>query len=172
MFFFDTPHTRILLFGVVIFTELTDFWDGYYARKRGEVTDLGKILDPIADSIYRDTIFLSLACSHQVSLFWILPIIYRDAIISTLRTVCAFRGIVVTPLPSSVVNSVVQGIAVALIVFLRVLEPHVASLSAQIFTFSNMLLAVAVLFALYSAYDYLTSLIPLIKQQSDDEENQ
>ena len=49
----------ILIFLIValIFAELTDFWDGYYARKLGEVSDTGKLFDPFADALLHITTF-------------------------------------------------------------------------------------------------------------------
>jgi len=108
LFLNDGPAARYAILGIVILSELTDLFDGYMARKRGQVTDLGKLLDPMADSIYRDTIFLCLAVVNQVSLFLVLPILYRDSIISTLRTVCAYKGIVLAARMSGKVKAVLR----------------------------------------------------------------
>ena len=51
------PYILLFLLGV---SELSDAFDGYVARRMHQVTDLGKILDPMADSIYRISVFLPL----------------------------------------------------------------------------------------------------------------
>ncbi|MDR2490929.1 MAG: CDP-alcohol phosphatidyltransferase family protein [Spirochaetaceae bacterium] len=55
----DIVSLCILIFLIValIFAELTDFWDGYYARKLGEVSDTGKLFDPFADALLHITTF-------------------------------------------------------------------------------------------------------------------
>jgi CDP-diacylglycerol--glycerol-3-phosphate 3-phosphatidyltransferase len=50
------PYILLFLLGI---SELSDACDGYFARKYNQVTDLGKILDPMADSIYRISVFLT-----------------------------------------------------------------------------------------------------------------
>lgn len=53
-----TALPYVLLF-LLTLAELSDALDGYLARKFNQVTDLGKILDPMADSIYRTSVFLT-----------------------------------------------------------------------------------------------------------------
>ncbi|NGX47790.1 MAG: CDP-diacylglycerol--glycerol-3-phosphate 3-phosphatidyltransferase, partial [Chlamydiae bacterium] len=49
-----------ILIGLVVLAELTDLFDGMAARLRNQVTELGKLLDPMADSIFRLSVFLAL----------------------------------------------------------------------------------------------------------------
>jgi CDP-diacylglycerol--glycerol-3-phosphate 3-phosphatidyltransferase len=85
------PYLLILILGA---SELSDLFDGILARKRGQVTELGKIVDPMADSIFRITVFLAFTQGIiQLPLLAVCIFLYRDAIISTLRTVCALRGV-------------------------------------------------------------------------------
>ncbi|MDX9755634.1 MAG: CDP-diacylglycerol--glycerol-3-phosphate 3-phosphatidyltransferase [bacterium] len=160
LFIYDSPVTRFVVLGMVCISELTDLFDGYMARKRGEVTDLGKILDPLADSIYRDTMFLSLAYVHQVSLMLVLPILYRDSIIATLRTVCAYRGIVLAARWSGKIKAVVQAVVIILILVLRIVAVFVTPLAEYMYLISNILLSVATVVTLYSAFDYISGLLP------------
>ncbi|MBN2328121.1 MAG: CDP-diacylglycerol--glycerol-3-phosphate 3-phosphatidyltransferase [Candidatus Omnitrophica bacterium] len=164
LFLNDNPVSRYWVLGIVILSELTDLFDGYMARKHGQVTDLGKILDPMADSIYRDTIFLCLAVERQVSLFLVLPILYRDSIISTLRTVCAYRGIVVAARWSGKVKAVLQANVIIIILLLRIFAMYYPALDAKLYAIANILMGLACLFTLYSAFDYLSNLIPRIRE--------
>jgi CDP-diacylglycerol--glycerol-3-phosphate 3-phosphatidyltransferase len=154
---------------IVIISELTDMFDGYMARKRGQVTDFGKILDPMADSIYRDTIFLCLAVVQEVSLLLVLPILYRDSIISTLRTVCAYRGIVVAARWSGKMKAIIQAVIIILILILRIFALYVPYIAGNIYWISNALLSIATIMTLYSAVDYMRNLLPMIRRI--DEEN-
>ena len=82
----------VLLFLLVI-AEITDAVDGYIARKFSQVTDLGKLLDPMADSVYRISLYLTFT-QPPVNLPLILVFIFlaRDSVTSTLRMLCASRG--------------------------------------------------------------------------------
>ncbi|MFB3788911.1 MAG: CDP-diacylglycerol--glycerol-3-phosphate 3-phosphatidyltransferase [bacterium] len=170
LFLNDSPPARYAILGIVILSELTDLFDGYMARKRGQVTDLGKLLDPMADSIYRDTIFLCLAVVGQVSLLLVLPILYRDSIISTLRTVCAYKGIVLAARMSGKVKAVLQAMVIILILLLRILALYIPVLDASLYLVSNLLMAFACVVTLYSAYDYLSNLVPIIREADKQQE--
>ena len=103
--------------------ELSDALDGYLARKWGQVTDLGKVLDPMADSISRISIFLTFTQPPvNLPLFLVFIFIYRDSIISTLRTVCALRGTALGARSSGKFKTFFQGVATASIT--ACLIPH------------------------------------------------
>ena len=167
LFLYDSLLSRYLVLIIVLFSELTDLADGYMARKRGQVTDFGKLLDPMADSLYRDTIFLSLAVIHQVSLFLVLPILYRDSIIATLRTVCAYKGIVVAARWSGKIKAVLQGVVIITILILRIWASYNATVDFYLYRIANLLLGIACAVTLYSAFDYLKNLIPEILEKHD-----
>lgn len=84
-------HTRIavLLFGVAA---LTDFFDGYVARKFGEVTDLGNFLDPLADKILVLSAFFAFVFLDIIPLWLVLVIIVRDAATTMIRVLADNRG--------------------------------------------------------------------------------
>lgn len=166
----EWPQLRYLALFIVLMSELTDLFDGYMARKRGQVTDFGKILDPMADSIYRDTIFLSLAVVQQVSLLLVLPILYRDSIIATLRTVSAYKGIVVAARMSGKVKAVVQAVVIILILLLRIIALHYIPLENYLYLISNLLMGVACVVTLYSAVDYIRNLVPEIMKLDQNSE--
>lgn len=155
-----------IVLGLVLFCEMTDLADGYLARKHGMVTDLGKLLDPMADSIYRDTIFLSLAVSQQISLFLVLPILYRDSIIQTLRTVCAHRGIVLAARWSGKIKAVVQAVIIIVIIVLRIFGASNEALGEQLYLINNILMGIACSVTVISAIDYMKAQLPLVMSDS------
>lgn len=110
-----------ILIGLVALAELTDLFDGMAARKRNQVTELGKLLDPMADSIFRLSVFLALTQGFvKLPLWLVLFFFYRDSIISLLRTVCALRGYTLAARLSGKVKAVVQGIAAMSILILMI----------------------------------------------------
>ncbi len=73
--------------GIMIVSEFTDWVDGVIARRRGQVSNVGKILDPMADSLYRVSVFTAFAANHWMSLWMLLIIVWRDVAVSYLRVV-------------------------------------------------------------------------------------
>ena len=74
---------RIITFILCIIAAVTDFLDGYIARKRHEITEFGKIIDPLADKILVGIIAIKLYLIGELSGYFLLIIIIRDAIIFT-----------------------------------------------------------------------------------------
>ena len=115
-----TAYPYVLL-GIVSICELTDFFDGFVARKRNKVTDLGKILDPMADSIFRLSVFFTLTQGViQLPLLVALVFFFRDSIISSLRTLCALRGVTLAARLSGKIKAVVQATTAFFILILLV----------------------------------------------------
>ncbi len=75
------------LFALILFigASLTDFFDGYLARKNNSVTDLGKILDPIADKILIIGVFAAFVEINLISVWMVIVILLREFIITSLR---------------------------------------------------------------------------------------
>ena len=145
----------VLIFLVVI-AELSDLFDGMAARRKNQVTELGKILDPMADSIFRFSVFLALTQGFvKLPLWLVLIFFYRDSAISALRTLCALRGVALAARFSGKVKAVIQGVASFIVLILMVpyafglLELH----SLRQISFYVVLTAVG--YSLFSGIEYL-----------------
>jgi CDP-diacylglycerol---glycerol-3-phosphate 3-phosphatidyltransferase len=111
----------IVLLFLWLVLEFSDFADGYIARKYGQVTDLGKLLDPMADSISRITIFLTFTVGIvQLPMILVFIFLYRDFVVSTLRTVCALRGFTLAARWTGKVKAAMQASATACIIILLI----------------------------------------------------
>ncbi len=147
------PYALLFLLSV---SELSDALDGLLARKYNQVTDLGKILDPMADSIYRISVFLTFTQPPvNVPLVFVFIFLYRDSVIGMLRTICALRGFALGARPSGKIKAVLQGISCFIIVLLLI--PHsLGHLSNQALTaISSWCVVFTGLYALYSGIEYL-----------------
>jgi CDP-diacylglycerol--glycerol-3-phosphate 3-phosphatidyltransferase len=82
----------IVSFLLFIVAAITDFLDGYYARRKGVVSDLGKLLDPIADKVLILGIFLSFLTRGVVSVWMVIVIMMREFIITGVRLFALSRG--------------------------------------------------------------------------------
>jgi len=83
--------------GIVLFliAALTDIFDGYLARRRNQVSTLGKFLDPIADKLLIASALIVLVERHLAPAWAVVVILGREFIITGLRSVAATEGIVI-----------------------------------------------------------------------------
>lgn len=147
------PYFLIALLGV---SELSDALDGYVARRYNQVTDLGKILDPMADSIARISVFLTFTQPPvQIPLLLVFIFLYRDSVISTLRTVCALRGFALAARPTGKLKAIIQAVAAFSIVFLMLAYSQEEISLSSLQTSSTILIAIAAAYTLYSGADYI-----------------
>lgn len=156
------PFVLILL---VLFAELTDLLDGIAARKKNQITELGKILDPMADSIFRLSVFLSFTQGFvQLPLWLVLLFFYRDSVISMLRTVCALRGFTLAARFSGKVKAVVQ--CVASFVVLGLMIPYaMGTITLGLFQdISFYVVLSAAVYSLFSGFEYLRANLSYIKK--------
>lgn len=94
-----TPNQLMLLFGIFVAAAITDFFDGYFARKWNAVTPLGTMLDQISDKllIALMLVYLLIVMGSEL-LLPVMLILLRELYISGLREFLALRNI---PLPVS-----------------------------------------------------------------------
>ncbi len=112
------PYVLLVL---LLICELSDIFDGFFARRQKQVTELGKILDPMADSIVRVSVFLSFTQGIiKLPLLLVLVFVVRDSVISTLRTLCALRGTALAARMSGKLKAVFQAVAIFAILLLMI----------------------------------------------------
>jgi len=78
--------------GLFLAAALTDFLDGYLARRRKQITTLGRLLDPIADKLLISSALISLVQLHIAPGWMVLIIIGREFAVSGLRSIAAHEG--------------------------------------------------------------------------------
>ncbi|UTY38979.1 CDP-alcohol phosphatidyltransferase family protein [Allocoprobacillus halotolerans] len=79
----------IVLFLIFALSALTDYLDGYIARKHHLVTTFGKFIDPIADKLIVNTALLLLASSQDIHIIIPIIMISRDTIVDAIRLVAS-----------------------------------------------------------------------------------
>ncbi|HXF29610.1 MAG TPA: CDP-diacylglycerol--glycerol-3-phosphate 3-phosphatidyltransferase [Chlamydiales bacterium] len=147
------PYALLGLLGV---SELSDALDGFLARRYNQVTDLGKILDPMADSISRISVFLTFTQPPvNVPIVCVFIFLYRDSVVSTLRTICALRGFALAARPSGKMKAVIQAVCAFAICFLMIPHSTGALSSEALQHLSTAFVLVAGVYAIYSGVDYL-----------------
>jgi CDP-diacylglycerol--glycerol-3-phosphate 3-phosphatidyltransferase len=144
-----------LLLFFLLLSESTDILDGYLARRLGLVTELGKLLDPMADTIAKICLFLSFTQGFlQIPLYLVLIFLYRDLLVTTLRTFCAVRGYALAARTSGKIKTVLQG--VVSIAILALMIPYAWDLLslATLRAVSISLMSIASAYSVFSAVDY------------------
>jgi len=147
------PYVLLFLFGL---SEISDTFDGFLARKYNQVTDFGKILDPMADSIYRISVFLTFTSPPvELPLLLVFIFIYRDSMISALRTICALRGFALAARSSGKIKAIIQAATAFIILILHI--PYSTGLMSQASLHRVALIATSIAagYALFSGIEYI-----------------
>ena len=145
-----------VLLGLFFISELTDLFDGYFARKYEQVTELGKILDPMADSITRICAFLTFTQAPvNLPVLFVFIFLYRDSVVSTLRTICALKGYTLAARSSGKIKAVIQAVAIFIIIVAMI--PHsMGMISNELLQMVAILVVgVASLYTIYSGVEYI-----------------
>ncbi|MBL8148410.1 MAG: CDP-diacylglycerol--glycerol-3-phosphate 3-phosphatidyltransferase [Blastocatellia bacterium] len=106
------------IFGVVLFlaASLTDWLDGFFARRRGQVTTLGTLLDPIADKLLISAAFISLVEFHLAPAWAVVIIIAREFAVSGLRAIAATEGFTIAASKMGKLKMAAQVVAITLLI--------------------------------------------------------
>jgi CDP-diacylglycerol--glycerol-3-phosphate 3-phosphatidyltransferase/cardiolipin synthase len=127
---------------VFILASLTDMLDGQIARKRGLVTNFGKIMDPLADKIL---VYSAFICMVQIGIVpgWMLVIIlFREFIVSGLRTVAAADGTVIAAGKTCKLKTILQMIAVPLLLLNNWPFSYIGIPGDQIFLSAQLIMTI------------------------------
>jgi CDP-diacylglycerol--glycerol-3-phosphate 3-phosphatidyltransferase len=105
------------IFGALVFgvASLTDFLDGYLARRSGEITKFGIILDPIADKFLVISALIVLVDMERLSAWIAIVIIVREFLVTGLRVVALSRDIVI---PAELGGKIKTGVQIAAVLCL------------------------------------------------------
>lgn len=150
----------------VFLIELSDLVDGTIARKLGVVSDVGKLLDPAADSFSRLAVFLALATRPSPDggepwfpAWGVALLLFRDVGVSFLRQVAATQGVVIAARLSGKLKAFAQGGAIWVILALHLRATHEGTTDsfARQVAFAVALVAVAVTLA--SLVDYVRGVL-------------
>jgi len=156
------PYILLIL---ACISEVSDVFDGFLARKHNKVTELGKLLDPMADSIFRLSVLFSFTQGFiHLPLLLVSVFFYRDIIISTLRTVCALRGVALAARWSGKIKAVILAVVIFFILILMI--PYSLGYldleTLQLLSFYSV--SVAAIYVAYSGIEYINANKSYIKK--------
>ena len=164
------PGVVSLAFALFIVASVTDWADGYVARKYNMITDFGKLMDALADKVLMVGMFVLLLSIPDFlprwSIFFVLIIITREFLITGLRLVAATRGKVLAAETGGKVKTVVQIVAISLLLLARGLDKDYGfeGLPVTVVFYLGMLaFALSTLLTLQSGFQYLYKYGHLLK---------
>ncbi|HPX71170.1 MAG TPA: CDP-diacylglycerol--glycerol-3-phosphate 3-phosphatidyltransferase [Bacillota bacterium] len=132
---------------VFIIASLTDMLDGRIARKRGLITNFGKIMDPLADKVLVYAAFCLFIQTGVMPGWMLIVILAREFAVAGMRAVAASEGIVVAAGLSGKIKTVLQMIAVPLLI---VADLHpVINIAGQVILWASLVMTV------YSGAEYI-----------------
>ncbi len=162
-FLFLSPDERFKKLSILIYfvATLTDWYDGWHARKFGSVTRAGIFLDPLADKVLTSAAFLGFYFVGIMPLWMILIIVFRDIVITLLRSINEAKGITIKTSYIAKTKTFIQMTFIFLILILYISRFFDISnnLKDQIIAFLNSdinywLMLIVTMITLYSGIDY------------------
>jgi len=140
------------LVGAAIFgiASITDWVDGYLARRRKQITMLGQVIDPLADKLLTSAALLSLVHMDLVLTWMAALIIGREITVTTLRGVAYARGVSIPASPMGKTKMVAEVVAILALI----LAHGTDGLREPLYWIGQAALGVVVVTALLSAFDY------------------
>ncbi len=154
-----------------VLASVTDGLDGYLARRRGQITTMGMLLDPIADKVMVAAAFIALVSYNpEVVKVWIaVVIIGREFVVSGLRSIAASAGFTITASELGKLKTVVQIVAVVSAIMAHGWERWqigVVVIAVKWYAIAAIYFAVVV--SVISAVDYIIGFWKLIDHASSD----
>lgn len=141
--------SRYVISGVLfILASITDFLDGYIARKRNIVTDFGKFADAIADKVLVNSVLIILAVKGVISPIIPVAIIFRDIVVDAVRMMASNKGVVIAAGKAGKIKTAFMMIGLSLTFFYN--------LPFEIWNIdiANIFLSIATVLAIYSGVEY------------------
>ena len=161
-FFIIAYMTEHFLLALLLFAlaSITDLLDGKIARKYNLITNFGKIMDPLADKVLVYSAFCLMVADGTMPAWMLIVILAREFIVAGVRTVAASEGIVIAADMAGKIKTVLQMIAVPMILLYRYLDPlngsgFMIELSGIMWTYGRIVLWASVAMTVYSGAMYI-----------------
>ena len=162
---FTDPASALLAALLFALASVTDFFDGYLARRFGAVSNLGKILDPLADKLIIITVLIMLAAMDrsggpEVPGWLVVLVVARETAVTVLRGIALTEGIVMEAEELGKYKFLLQAVAVfALIV-------HFPYLGIHFYVVGIYFLLLATAIAMWSGIQYHIKFFRLLQQRA------
>ncbi len=177
----DQPWAFLVATILFVLASLTDFFDGYLARRLKVVSSFGAFLDLTADKVFVSVILVALVQLGLVPAWIVFVIITREFLVTSLRSIAAEKGKKIPPSIWGKQKTFITLVAMAVLLLAKGLGAHQLSLFPLMLTFnsqtvnfaelllllSNILLIVAVIWTAFSGIEYTIDALPLFQKEGN-----
>ena len=158
LFYYNYYYCLVI---VIIYSAISDYFDGFLARKFNCETLIGKTLDPIADKIFTCTVLLTFVSDTRVNFIIASIIIIREIVISGLREALANYS------QSKILNvtflSKIKTASQFIAIFILTLMPLSIEYSLKIYQIGTLILYISTILTIYTGYNYVIKSIITLK---------
>ncbi len=149
------PSNSVGLIAFVVFAiaAISDWLDGYIARKYNLVTDFGKLMDPLADKVLVLTALIMLIPLGRIPAWIALLIIVREVVVTGLRGIASQKGVAVAASKTGKVKSTLQYIGLGVLIFPASLLPFI-----PLHQMGSFIIYIATVITVWSGIDYFYKL--------------
>jgi CDP-diacylglycerol--glycerol-3-phosphate 3-phosphatidyltransferase len=116
LFITPTPDRSLSAAVIFVVAAVTDFLDGYIARRTGQITKLGKLLDPIADKLLVLSALIVLVTLDRVSALVAILVIAREVAVTGIRAIAAGEGMIIAAETTGKYKMALQVVAITLLI--------------------------------------------------------
>ena len=152
---------------IFVVAALTDYFDGFFARRYGAVSDFGKLMDPLVDKMLVLSALIMLASirSESTGIQWVpgwmvVLVVVREIWVTGLRGVAASRGLIVAAGWSGKLKSALQ-MAAVLFLLLHDASLNIGGIDFVCQELGLYLLFLSLVFSFFGAYDYTVSVFSM-----------
>jgi len=142
------PFWSLVLAALFVLASITDFLDGFIARKYNLITTMGKFLDPLADKLIVNTAMILMIPIGRIDAWIVVMIIMRDLIVDGIRSIASSEGIYIQASVLGKQKTLAQIIAVTALMI------HYPFFGLDAHFVGTVVLYVALLLTIYSGLDY------------------
>jgi len=148
------PH---LVFAFILFliASMTDFFDGYIARKYDLVSNLGKLLDPIADKVLVLGVFSAFLVLKIVSPWMVILIVIRELVVTGVRLLVLKKGKVLSAQKWGKLKAATQMVGIGLIFLILIINPSILDNQLGLNLGICLIMFYIVLITVFSGVHYL-----------------
>ncbi len=136
---------------------LTDYFDGYFARRYNQVTQLGKLLDPIADKFLMYSTLIGLLAAHKIYFYWVVILIGRELFVMSLRLIAVENKFEVPVSFLAKIKTAVISLCITYIIYNPYHEMGMSAMGANCIEWG--LLGLSMGLTLYTAKQYFSQFL-------------
>jgi CDP-diacylglycerol--glycerol-3-phosphate 3-phosphatidyltransferase len=137
-------------FAIFIIASVTDKLDGYIARKYNQITNFGKLVDPLADKLLVSAALVMLVQQNMIPSWIAIVIIGREVMVSGIRTLAAAKGVALAADKHGKIKMVLQVVAIAAVLLGNFPFSYLTNYPVDLY-----IMIIAVTLTAYSGYTYL-----------------